>query len=275
MFPYPVVFGLTMYDILLCAGIVVAFLIFSILADKHKIKVKVQRFAILCGAVAVVLGYGSAVLFQALYNIKSRGEFVINGETGATFYGGLVGGVVVFILLFFGVGGFVFKDNRHAKDFFKIANSAIPGIVLGHALGRFGCLFAGCCHGAPTDAWYGINMLVSKGSELVWVKFVPIQLFEAIFLLLLFAFLITFSLLKKELILPFYLIIYGIWRFVIEYFRGDYRGDTFIEVLSPSQLIACILIVVGIALIFIEKAVTRYIAKLDAVKTEEKNESNA
>ena len=271
MFPYPVLFGLGMYDILLCAGIVAAFLTFSVLADKHKIKIKVQRFAIICGALAVILGYGSAVLFQAFYNIKSRGEFVIDGKTGATFYGGLVGGVLVFIVLFFGTGWIFFKDNRHAKDFFKIANSAIPGIVLGHSLGRFGCLFAGCCHGALTDAWYGIEMHGNLGFD----KYVPIQLFEAIFLLVLFAFLITFSLLKKELILPFYLIIYGIWRFVIEYFRGDYRGDTFIEALTPSQLIACVLVVVGIGLIFVEKAITKYISKLEAAKTEEKDESNA
>lgn len=271
MFPQPIIFGLGMYDILLCAGIVGGFLIFSLLADYHKIRIKVQRFAIICGALAVVLGYGSAVLFQALYNIKSRGEFIIDGSTGATFYGGLVGGVLVFILLFFGIGGFIFKDNRHAKDFFKIANSAIPGIVLGHSLGRFGCLCAGCCHGAPTDAWYGINMF--NGSE--WVRYVPIQLFEAVFLLLLFAFLITFSMLKKKLILPFYLILYGIWRFAIEYFRGDYRGDTLIELLTPSQLVACVLVVVGIALIFVEMAIIKYIARLEAEKTEEKDESHA
>lgn len=272
MYPFDIVFGLTMYDILLCAAIVVAFIVFSILADMHKIKIRVQRFAVICGVAAVVLGYGSAVLFQALYNIKSNdGVFEITTTTGATFYGGLVGGIAVFLVLFFGLGWVFFKDNRHAKDFFKIANSAIPGIALGHSLGRIGCLFAGCCHGAPTDAWYGINMF--NGSE--WVKCVPTQLFEAIFLLLLFGFLVSFSILKKKLILPFYLIIYGVWRFAIEFIRDDYRGDSLIEALTPSQLIAIVLVVIGIALIFIEGAITRYIARLEKDETERNNESNA
>lgn len=273
MYPFDIVFGLTMYDILLCAAIVVAFIVFSILADMHKIKVKVQRFAVICGVAAVVLGYGSAVLFQALYNIKSNdGVFEITATTGATFYGGLVGGIAVFLILFFGLGWIFFKDMRHAKSFFKIANSAIPGIALGHSLGRIGCLFAGCCHGAPTDAWYGINMMNGSGE---WVKCVPTQLFEAIFLMLLFGFLVSFSILKKKLILPFYLIIYGVWRFAIEYLRDDYRGDTFIEALTPSQLIALVLVVIGIALIFVEVAVTKYIAGLEKNETERKNESNA
>ena len=178
-----------MYEICLCAGIVAGFLVFSWLADRHKIKIKVQRFAIICGALALVLGYGSAVLFQAFYNIRTLGKFEISASTGATFYGGLIGGVAVFIALFFGLGWIFFKDQRHAKSFFKIANSAIPGIVLGHSLGRIGCLFAGCCHGALTDEWYGIVMHGNLGVD----KYVPIQLFEAIFLYLLFAFLLIFT----------------------------------------------------------------------------------
>ena len=40
---------------------------------------------------------------------------------------------------------------------------------------------------------------------------------------------------------------YGVWRFFIEYARGDYRGETFVSFLTPSQLIAVLLIVIGTA----------------------------
>ena len=272
MYPGKIIFGLTLYDICLCAGIIACFFIFGTLADKQGVRRRIQSFALICGVAAVTLGYGSAVLFQALYNIKSLGKFVINENTGATFYGGLVGGVAVFLALYFGIGWKMFEKNEHARAFWAIADSAVPGIAFAHSIGRLGCLFAGCCQGAPTDAWYGINMMNGSGE---WVKYVPTQLFEAIFLMLLFGFLVSFSILKKKLILPFYLIIYGVWRFAIEYIRDDYRGDTFIEALTPSQLIALVLVVIGIALIFVEVAVTKYIAGLEKNETERKNESNA
>jgi len=255
---------LTLYDIFLCAGIIVCFLVFGWLADRHKISRKIQSFAMMCGVAAVALGYGSAVLFQALYNIKSLGVFEINQSTGATFYGGLIGGVLTFLVLYFGVGYFKYDDNSHAKVFFGIADSAVPGIALAHALGRIGCLFAGCCHGEKTSAWYGIEMYGNMG----FGRYVPTQLFEAIFLLCLFGFLLLRSIDHKGFCLPIYLCVYALWRFAIEYIRGDYRGDTFIEALTPSQLIACILFVVGIGVFFLEG----YIEKRLAEARDEKNE---
>ncbi|MBP3376390.1 MAG: prolipoprotein diacylglyceryl transferase [Clostridia bacterium] len=249
MYPYPVFLGLTLYDICLCVGIFICFLLFGYLCDKHKVKRRIQSFAILCGAGAVVLGYCSAVLFQALYNIKSLGRFEINAETGATFYGGLMGGVAVFLALYFGIGWKIFEENAHARAFFAIADSAVPGIALAHSIGRLGCLFAGCCHGAVCDAWYCIPMWGNQGYD----KYIPTQLFEAIFLMLLFGYLLNRSLSKTGYCLPIYLFVYAHWRFFIEYLRADYRGDTFVEALTPSQLIACILFAVGIGLIFVEK----------------------
>ncbi len=272
MYPHKVFLGLTLYDICLCVGIVLCFIIFGYLCDKHKVRRKIQSFAIMCGAGAVVLGYCSAVLFQALYNIKSLGRFEINEETGATFYGGLIGGVAVFLLLFFGIGRFYYKDNSHAKAFFAIADSAVPGIALAHSLGRIGCLTAGCCHGARTNAWYGIEMWGDMG----FTKYVPVQLFEAIFLLFLAAFLFLRSHSRQGLCLPLYLSVYGVWRFVVEYIRADYRGDIFIEALTPSQLIAIILTAVGIGLIFAERYLIKRFdlaVKDDADHAEANNEA--
>ncbi len=271
MYPYKVFLGLTLYDMLLCAGIVVCFLVFGYLADKHGIKRRIQSFALICGCAAVILGYCSAVLFQALYNIKSLGRFEISTDTGATFYGGLIGGVATFLAIYFGIGVFKFKDMSHARAFFGIADSASPAIVIAHALGRIGCLMAGCCHGELTDAWYGIEMYGNYG----FAKYVPTQLFEAIFLLLLFGFLMLKSIDGRGYCLSIYLSVYAVWRFLIEFLRGDYRGDTVISALSPSQLIACILFIVGVGLIFVERHVRRRIAlrAADAKdETEDKDE---
>jgi phosphatidylglycerol:prolipoprotein diacylglycerol transferase len=52
----------------------------------------------------------------------------------------------------------------------------------------------------------------------------------------------------NEYIASIYLIAYGVWRFVIEYFRDDIRGSSGISFLSPSQLIAILMALFGVAL---------------------------
>jgi phosphatidylglycerol:prolipoprotein diacylglycerol transferase len=66
------------------------------------------------------------------------------------------------------------EEKHRFKDMLDIAACCVP---LAHGIGRLGCFFAGCCHGAETDAWYGVEMLTESG----WRRVVPIQLFEAVF----------------------------------------------------------------------------------------------
>ena len=52
--------------------------------------------------------------------------------------------------------------------------------------------------------------------------------------------------------MPMYLLSYGVWRFVIEYLRGDERGETIVSFLSPSQLTSIGLIAAGILVLVFE-----------------------
>ena len=47
-----------------------------------------------------------------------------------------------------------------------------------------------------------------------------------------------------------YLIGYGIWRFCIEFLRGDDRGKLF-NILSPSQFWSIIMVIIGLCLLFV------------------------
>ncbi len=255
MYPDKIFLGLTLYDILICIGIVLCFVLFGRLADKREIKARLQSFCILCGALAIILGFGSAVLFQAIYNIPATGKFEIVMNTGSTFYGGLIGGVAVFLAAYFGLGSYAMSragiDGYHSRSFFKMASCAVPAIVIAHAFGRLGCLTAGCCHGAPTNAWFGILMHGDMGH----VKYVPTQLFEAIFLFILFGLLYINAKEGKRYNLPFYMATYGAWRFIIEFLRGDYRGSVGLPI-TPSQLIAILMVVGAVGVFFLEKRIT-------------------
>lgn len=246
MYPNSLILGLTLYDICIAVGIIACFAAYRICADRFELRAKLQNFTLLTAFLAIIAGYGSAVLMQAIYNIKDAGGFEINTGTGATFFGGLVGGALTFILIYFIAGHFVFRDAYHRSSFTKTADCAACSITIAHAFGRVGCLMAGCCHGAPTDAWYGIYM------ESAGAKVVPVQLFEALFLFALFAALMILTRRVGKYVLPAYMGVYGIWRFLIEYARGDERGDTIVSFLSPSQLTALLLIVGGVLLLVIE-----------------------
>jgi phosphatidylglycerol:prolipoprotein diacylglycerol transferase len=76
----------------------------------------------------------------------------------------------------------------------------------------------------------------------------PTQLYEAAFLFVLFA-LFSYLLLKKKYKynMPLYLILYGIFRFLVEFIRGDDRGNI-IGIFSPSQFWSVLMIIGGVVL---------------------------
>ena len=92
MYPYPILFGMTLYEIFIIIGVIGVMLVFRFLGDRYKFSAKLQNLVLFNTIAAIVGGYLSAVLFQAYYNYLDSGIFVINSTTGATFYGGLIGG---------------------------------------------------------------------------------------------------------------------------------------------------------------------------------------
>ena len=255
MYPYPILFGMGIYDILLVVGIITCMLAADRMGIMRKFSIKLQKVLIVAFMVAIVFGLFGAVFFQAIYKAIETGEFTLNQSTGMTFYGGLIFGVGAFLAVWFALGKLWCKDGEPKKKFGAVADMAACLIPFAHGLGRIGCLSAGCCHGALTDKWYGVmhHNVVVDGIFYETAKVVPVQLFEALFLFALSAVMcwLFFGKFGKENkgrfpLLPIYAIAYGIWRFFIEFARSDERGETIISALSPSQLIAILMISAGI-----------------------------
>ena len=243
MYPYELFFGLDLYAICITVGVMVGIYLVRLQADLRGMRAKWTNFMLMLVPVVVIIGYLCAVLMQGLYNIAAEGAFTLNGDTGSTFYGGLIGGVASGVLLYF-TAGRVFCDKAYLKAHLRDALNIAPAVIaMAHGFGRIGCLMAGCCHGRATDAWYGVETL-SPGYRVV-----PVQLYEALFLIALSIALVL--MMKKGLRyqLPTYMLAYGVWRFIIEYARDDDRGTTFVRFLSPSQLVSVCLIAGGVALL--------------------------
>ena len=250
MYPYKVFMGLDLYTLLMVAGVVVALVFIRLQGDKRGLRAAFQNLLIVDTVLTVFAGYGAAVLFQAYYNYRANGTFEIVSNTGATFYGGLIGGTAAFIIIYFVGGYLIFPDNYHKKNFRTVADLAAACIAVGHGIGRLGCLMAGCCHGKVTDAWYGITMHIPHHTDPV--KVIPVQLYEAIFLLALSGILLWLFMRGKKYLLSIYMISYAVWRFFAEMMRGDYRGTTVVDNISPSQYLSIIIFFGGIMLLCLQ-----------------------
>lgn len=226
---YPDLFGIDNFSYTLCMiiGIVVAILIAAYYFKKQNISKNGIIDLLICACFAVASGIIFSIVFENLYELISEENHHWNFKM--TFFGGLFGGVLGFILTYYLIKKFS-KINFNILDAIIVAPSSV---LIAHSIGRIGCFLAGCCYGVHTDGKLGLEF---PGIGRV----VPTQLIEAIFLLLLFVvvFILTFKF-KFKYGAVIYLIVYSVFRFIIEFYRGDERGVSL--VLSPSQ-IWCILL---------------------------------
>ena len=123
----------------------------------------------------------------------------------------------------------------------------VPYICYMHAWGRLGCFLGGCCHGAPTDFFLGIQFPPESRACQVHgdVPVHPTQLYEMCLLIGLGV--ATQIWTAKRHRITVYLIGYGVGRFCIEFLRGDDRGSLgLIPGMSPSQHLAIFFTVTGL-----------------------------
>jgi len=153
------------------------------------------------------------------------------------YYGGLL----------LALAGSAWYMRRIGLPGWQTADLCAPGIALGQAIGRLGCLSAGCCYGRPTQLPWGITFTNRYAFDNVGVPLNtplhPTQLYESLAAAALFGYL-AWRLPRRsytgQIILE-YLVGYAILRFVIEFYRDDERGFLFHNLLSTSQFIGILL----------------------------------
>ena len=236
---YPNLFGIDGFSmvVMIILGVIAASVIFFIYLSKNGVEKKSFLDLSIVIIVTVIVGIIFAILVENVYEaIKASIHGISPHWTWAmTFYGGLVFGIPAFILTY------RFYYLRNNPPIFKKILVIAPGCVaVGHGFGRIGCFLSGCCYGIHTGTSLDINF-PGIGEHL------PTQLIEMTFLFILGALLLVFAFKHyTNYTAVIYLFAYSIFRFVIEFFRGDERGQ--LAGLSPSQY-WCIVLFLGAGLL--------------------------
>lgn len=166
-------------------------------------------------------------------------------RAGGVFLGGLLAALVAAVVLL----------RRYQLRPLPTFDVLVPSLALGHAIGRIGCLMAGCCWGGACDLPWAITYTDPRAAANVGtplgVPLHPFPVYASLFNLALYVVLARLYARRPApgRVFASYLLLYGAGRFLLELTRGDaVRGFVAGGPLSTSQAIGLGLILLGIAL---------------------------
>lgn len=174
-----------------------------------------------------------------------------NWQSGFVLYGGLITGISAGILYI----------KMRGLSVATIADLCAPSIMLALAFGRIGCFLNGCCHGKTGLGFPCIKFPpdspAAREQHKGWQEWSdpvhPTQLYETAAALGFF-FLLSWIYKKKRKaqgeVFLMMCMLYGVWRFLIEFMRGDKRPNWLGE-LSYSQVVSLALVIGAGAWMFI------------------------
>ncbi|MGD9015546.1 MAG: prolipoprotein diacylglyceryl transferase, partial [Candidatus Omnitrophota bacterium] len=127
-------------------------------------------------------------------------------------------------------------------DVLNIFDLVIPYVALAQAIGRIGCLLNGCCFGLENSC-FGIYFASHQA------VLIPTQLYSSLALLGIYVILrlIQIRAHQKGSIFYLYLLLYCLWRFFIEFWRGDSR--IFMFNLSIFQIFSIVLFILSVIML--------------------------
>lgn len=245
MFPFIEIFGekLPTYLIIIsgtyCLGIL--YLLKRTKHDEDRRVFYLDSFLIL-----MIAGFIGARLLHIVYEEPKyyledimRVFYVWRG--GFVFFGGA-------IAAFFGIKYFCKKKD---ENFERLLDYYAPVIIACYILGRFSCLLAGCCFGESCDLPWGISY--PHGVEAPHsTNLHPTPIYAILWALFHWQLLLKLESTKKFIhkagdLFYIAMIIHGMGRLFMEYFRADHRGSDILH-LSISSWISIALILFGIKL---------------------------
>jgi len=207
---------------------------------------KEQYDSILTWAIfGVVLGgrLGYVLFYKPLHYLNNPEEIFAVWQGGMSYHGGTIG-VILAIYIF---------TRRHKISFFPVMDMAAVATPIGLGLGRLANFINGELYGRATDS--PIGMVFPTDPEQISRH--PSQLYEAaleglvLFVILFVAFKVFKAWQRPMLLSAIYLIFYGAFRIIAEFFREPdvHLGFIFNHV-TMGQILSIPMILLGIYLVW-------------------------
>lgn len=238
------------YSIFIFIGMLVACFLIYKEAKKRGIDedflVNLTFNTIIIGIIGARLYY---VLFNLSYYLGNPVEIFQIWNGGLAIHGGIIAGLLFII----------YYCKKHEVNLWKILDIIVVGLIIAQAIGRWGNFFNSEAYGPITTAAHlkslGIPQFIIDGMYILGEYRQPTFFYESVWCLFGFlAMLIIrqYKYLKIGQLTSFYLIWYGIIRFIIEAMRTD---SLMLGPLKMAQLVSLVFIVSGI-IIFIKSTKT-------------------
>jgi phosphatidylglycerol:prolipoprotein diacylglycerol transferase len=136
---------------------------------------------------------------------------LVNIWSGLAFHGALLGGW----------GAALWFCRRRGIGFWRFADGAVPGVVVGQVIGALGSFLNGSGYGTPTGVAWAVVFHDSRGQAPLGVPVHPTQLYEALALVVLFGGLWVARSVRRDGAL-FLLYLAGLLALApLDYLRGD------------------------------------------------------
>jgi phosphatidylglycerol:prolipoprotein diacylglycerol transferase len=178
-----------------------------------------------------------------------RAFFIWDG--GLTLYGGIILATLTVW----------YMTRRRGIPFLVVADIFSPGVMLGIGLTRLGCFMAGCCFGRPTDCGCGVTFPTDAPASLQYgpVPVHPTQLYASFGGFAIFGSLLLWERFSNYRGATFgrFMLLYGISRFTVDFFRY-YESDQVLALgLSNNQWISLGMMVLGLGFMVVRARAPR------------------
>jgi phosphatidylglycerol:prolipoprotein diacylglycerol transferase len=239
-------FQLPSYGVLLACAVIVALWTLRLRADRAGLDgPRLVDFGLWLVVWALVGAKLLLVLVELPRYLRDPAAILGTIRAGGVFLGGFVAAVVAAVVLL----------RRYRLPALASFDVISPSLALGHAIGRIGCLMAGCCWGAACDLPWAITYTNPVAAENLGTplhqSLHPFPVYSSLFNFALYGVLAVYFRRRPVAgsVFSTYLILYGIGRFLLEWTRGDaIRGFVLGGALSTSQLISIALVLSGVGL---------------------------
>ncbi len=182
---------------------------------------------------------GYVIFYNLFYYLNNLPEIFAIWRGGMSFHGGLIGSIVAGILF----------CRQRGKDFFALVDIIIVTVPLGLGLGRIGNFINAELYGRVTTMPWG--MVFPGGGELPRH---PSQIYEFLLEGLLLFIILWFTKEKVKVkggMLALFLVLYGLFRSIVEFFREpDVQIGFIMGFVTMGQILSFSMILTGL-LVFI------------------------